>query len=299
MAAKKKRARSATRVVSRKRVRKATSAKPAKKTAKKAAGRKRRNASAAKSVRASSRGTAPKRKAPAKAKRKAPAKAKRKAPAKAKRKAPKLAARIALALAVNDALAGGESIATIVKQAKRIAKFKSDPKPKAPKQPKAPKKREQESLFWVGYFKEVLETIRDGMGRMMGVLLPSKVKHWRSDERADATLTIDISQAPDAAVAVQKALGDNMIDYLSQKGGFFMSFAFAGRFGAPGSPTLAQAGGTAETWPTQNLSQAIDTVEGTPRIPGMLRNLLPHLEVGQITLRLHWNPYGEQPERMG
>lgn len=194
-----------------------------------------------------------------------------------------------------------EEVRAAESEARRQTKPTKPGKPKAKRKarkPKRPSTKETEALFWQGYFHDALIAIKEQLQRTTGIVLPVHLKTWKSQERADAVLTVDISQAPDAAHAIQKALGDSAIDYLTQ-GGFFISFAYSGRPGKKDSPTLSKSGGTAETWPTQDLGAAIDTAEGTRNISGVLRNVEAHLDISQIKVRLHWNPFGEQPERMG
>lgn len=217
-------------------------------------------------------------------------------------------AKLALAEVYQEALESGlspeearEEVRAAESEARRQTKPAKPGKPKAKRKarkPKRPSPKETEALFWQGYFHDALSAIKEQLQRTTGIVLPVHLKTWKSQERADAVLTVDISQAPDAAHAIQKALGDSAIDYLTQ-GGFFISFAYSGRPGKKDSPTLSKSGGTAETWPTQDLGAAIDTAEGTRNISGVLRNVEAHLDISQIKVRLHWNPFGEQPERMG
>lgn len=264
MAAKKKRSRKPVSTRAKPRRSGASIRKPSKKKAKKAANPRRTKKRAGKTSRAPSK-TGPR----AKAKVKAKAKAKSKAKPKAKHK--------------TKAMLAGR--APKAKRRKRLVK------------PKRPPIREDYSLLWQGYFHDVLSTVKERLRRHLGVVLPSHVKTWHSNERADGLLTIDIGEAPEAAHEVQKAINDALIDYAT-KGGFFISFAYSGMPGGQDSPTLSQAGATAETWPTQDLDAAIDTAEGTRRIPGVLRSVGRFLDIASIKVRLHWNPFEEQPERM-
>lgn len=189
----------------------------------------------------------------------------------------------------------------------------SEPPPRKVRKPRKPGARVDDARRWREYFETALGTLQ---GELELEGFRSIPRAWSSKERADGTLLIEVPKGTDVH-ELQRELGDLLIQTMGENphptvtregikqrarttpGGYYLSIIWQGQVfergsgkKKKGSPTLLKAGSGAESWPSQEIGAAISNAGD------ILENLDGHLDVTTVSVRLHWNPYGEQPERM-